>query len=509
MASKKGQERDIFELALLVLLAIIPILIFYTILHLSGPQWDLSVRILQGRSLVNFLTHSPSLHMAFGGEAYLGANNMLYYFEPYREPLEIPIFGAMSSLFMYPALPYIVFIYILSLLALFRLAKTLKIERLILFAVMINSYVAYFLFVPNGGESLSVVLALFGIIYLLEKKARSGLLFGLASLAKYPSICLFPLVLLIPDKKKRTYAILLELLMVFIWGVLIDYALYGLPFYSYIESIGAAGVASGASAVSLFALFKVFAYPLLFILMAGALLLVFKQKFKIKIDYNTKVLFAFAALSLICYAIIVPHNDPFTQARYGYLVAVSLLVLAAVALNNVASVNRNIKYAIAVISICLLVYALWLAYASNNNAGTAYYNSDNANSIYVSAGSALGSVGFGGCKFISNAWIPMVYSGYNAYSPFVLYAGNGTVQIIQQTTAKFGPGVENFVLSMARGQLQVLNASYRAQEERYPIVVFWYTGVPSSLILNLNTSRPAYTSQNLSVYLPQNATCYH
>jgi hypothetical protein len=505
---RSKQGKDILGIVLLLILVLLPLLIFYVIIHLSGPQWDMAVRILQGRTLLNFFTHGATLHTAFGGEAYPTANNLLYYFEPYREPLEIPIFAMLQIFFSETALPYVILIYALYILTLYKLGKNLKVERLVLFSVMVNSYIIYFLFIPNGGEALSVVLALLGFVYLLEEKASSGLLFGLASIAKYPSLCLFPLVLLLPSKKKIIQAILLELMVVVLWGVLIDYGLYGLPFYSYLESIGAANVASGPSSVAASALINVFAYPVLFLAIAGILLLAFKSKIKLKFDYRTKVLAGFAVLSLLCYLVILPHNDPFTQARYGYLSAVSLLVLTAIALTKASGINPNIKYAIAIFSVCLLVYALWLSYASNNNPGAAYYNYENSNGIYVHSEYDLASIGFGGCRFVSNAWIPMIYSGSNAYSPFVLYAGNGTVQIVQQTTAKFGGAVENLSLRMARGQLQVLNSSYREEEARYPIVVFNYTGVPPSLILNLNVSRLAYSSQNVSIYLPPNATCY-
>ena len=183
-------------------------------------------------------------------------------------------------------------------------------------------------------------------------------------------------------------------------------------------------------------------------------------------------------------------------------------MLAAIALSRAAAPNRSIRYAVALFSVCLLLYAVWLSYASNNNPGASYYNFDNANGIYASGGSELASLGFSGCRFISNAWVPMIYSGYPAYSPFVLYAGNSTVQIIEQTTARFGPGAERIILDVSKNQLPVLNATYRAQEGRYPILVFNYTGVAQSVILNLNKSRLAYSGQNLSIYLPPNATCY-
>jgi len=35
-----------------------------------------------------------------------------------------------------------------------------------------------------------------------------------------------------------------------------------------------------------------------------------------------------------------------------------------------------------------------------------------------------------------------------------------------------------------------------------------WTGVPKSFIINLNQSKLVYDDQNVSIYLPRNASCY-
>ncbi len=151
-------------------------------------------------------------------------------------------------------------------------------NKLILFSAFANSYIIYFLFVPNGGEGFSIIFVLLALVYLLRKKSVSGLFFGLAGLAKYPSLILFPLVLFLGDKKKILKAIAFEILTVLAWGA-IDYFLYGIPFYSYFESAAAAGIISGPSVISILAVVQVLAYPIGFAAIGIVILVLTKIKF--------------------------------------------------------------------------------------------------------------------------------------------------------------------------------------------------------------------------------------
>lgn len=506
---KTTRKRSILDFLLLAIIAILPIIIFYTILHFSGPQWDIIVRYLEGRTFVNFLTHNIPVRNAFVGEF---QNNLLYYFEPYREPLAIPIFALLSLFFGKSVLPYIIVVYAGFLLALYELSKELKIDKLIMFSVFVNSYVIYFFFVLNGGEALSLIFALLGFVYLLRKRAISGAFFGIAAIAKYPSILLLPLVLLLDGKRKKIEALVLGLIPIFIWGG-IDYLLYNVPFYSYFESLSAAGTFSGASAISLISIAKVFAYPILFIAIGIVFFLINKEKLKIKFDYTAKVFAAFVAIAAVCYFIVIPHNDPSTQARYGYLLATALFIIAAPIINSASKKAKRawIKYFVAVIAIVILAYAAYSTYIYNNNPAVIYYSAGNTNSIYVHAGSELASLGYGNCRFVSNAWVLMIYSGYDAYSPFILYSSNTISPVVQKITDTTGISSNNVnsVSQIYRPHNSTLNyTTYLNEEREYPIVVLKYTGVPSSLIVNLNSSRLVYQDQNISIYLPENASCY-
>ena len=79
-----GSGRSIVRLdaALIALLIAIPIITFYVILATQGPSWDMTARYLNGRTLLNFIVHGGSAHSAFAGEY---SNNLVLYFEPYRE----------------------------------------------------------------------------------------------------------------------------------------------------------------------------------------------------------------------------------------------------------------------------------------------------------------------------------------------------------------------------------------------------------------------------------------
>lgn len=511
---KQENKHTTLETLLLIIIALLPLLIMYAIVHFSGPSWDITVRYLSGRTVVNFLTHHISPKAAFAGEF---SNNLLYYFEPYREPLSILIFALLSLIFQKSILPYIILIYLVYLFALYELSKELKINKLVLFSVFVNSYVIYFFFIPNGGEGLSIIFVILGLVYLLKKRSISGLFFGLASIAKYPSLILFPLVLLLDDNDKKFKAIVLELVPVLIWGGFVDYLLYGVPFFSYFESIAASSIATGPSVVSLFAVVKVLAYPAVFAFVAILYLLIKKDKLKLKLnlDYKWKVIVGFVVLAGICYLIILPHNDPLTQSRYGYLFATALLVPVAILLNySVQKSNGHmLKYVVAIGTIAILAYALYSTYVTNNAPAIAYYNPTSNNNIYQHAENELSIMGFGDCRFVSNAWVPMIYSGYDSYSPFILYTSNVITPIVKHILDTTGlnntnASVNGIIERYGPHNSTVNYTTYAKEEESYPIVVLKWTGVPKSFIINLNQSKLVYDDQNVSIYLPRNASCY-
>ncbi len=502
---KNGKKLD---LLLTAALAALPLIIIYQIVSLSGPQWDLTVRYLEGRTLADFLTGNKSIQAAFAGEF---SNNLLFYFEPYREPLSIPIFAVTSFLFGKNVMPYIIIVYLGYLFAVSELCKELKIDRLAALSVFANSYAIFFFFVPNGGEGLAIAFAILGVVYLLRKDPLSGLFFGLAGIAKYPAMVLFPLVLLLGGGKKIAKAAILEAAPAALWG-LFDYAVYGVPFYSYIQSAYASLVANGGAGVDAYALSQVLAYPIAFGAIGFLLGAIGERKIKFAFGSTAKVLAAGILAAAIGYMLIVPHNDQTTQARYGFLLHGMLLIPSALMLSNALRENKGLKYVIAASVALLLIYLAFAAYYSSTAPGVAYYNAGSPESIYVHADNAVNKTGFGGCKYISNAWVPMIYAGFDVYSPFLMYNTYVAIPRIESILDRLGfrniPQTVNGILYAYGSYSGVNYTQLLNQEKQYPVVFFKSIGVAKSEILSLNGSTIAYDDRDLTVYLPQNASCY-
>lgn len=481
---EKIENLDILFIFVTILLGF---LIIYTVIHYAGPSWDIMVRYLEGQTLVNVLGTGVNAQSAFVGEF---LNNTLYYFEPYREPLGIPIFAFLSLFLQKPIFEYLILISIGYLFAVYEFGKKLGAESLLAISVFFNAYFVYF-FIPNGGEGLSLIFVLLGLVFLLRKKPISGLFLGLASIAKYPTFVFFPLVLLIDDRKKMMKAIALELLPVLLW-CLFGYLMYGNPFYSFEASIANSNITTAPTQISLTGILIVIAYPTLLIAIGAIYLTIKNKKIKIKLDYQNKIFAALITLAGLGYLVMLPHNDPFTQMRYGYLFSFALLIPAILILNDAIKLNPLLKYLVALLGLAIMAGALLYIYTVSNTPAVAYYNPNNSTGIYYDANSALGSLGFANCRFISNAWVPMLYSGYDAYSPFIVYPSPTITPIVGKLLAAKG----------------IAYSTYVQQEEQYPIIVFKYLGVPESTIVNLNQSMLAYAGRNFSIYLPMNASCY-
>jgi hypothetical protein len=483
---RKSSERDIIRLVLIAILLVTPLFAFYGIISIYGPSWDLVARSLNGHTLLDVLVSGIAPQIGLSGER---LNNLNYYFESYREPLSTPIFAVLDVFFGNSILPYLVLVYVCFVAALLKFGKALEIDELVSISVFVNGYVLYFLFILNGGEALSVVFVFLGLYFLLKKKPLSGLMLGIASLAKYQTMILFPLVLLLRDRKKIVEAVAMEISMVAVWGV-IDYFLYGTPFYSYIASIGASNVVSGPTAIYPSAFAMVILFPAVFGAMGIMYVIVKKRKLKLKLnlDYRWQIILGFVMLSFIGYVFTLPHNNLVTQARYGYLFGIAMLSAVALFLSGITKI-RMLGYCVACVAIFLLLCMLYLIYVPSNPATAAYYNPNGTNGALASANVTLASLGYGNCRSISNAWVLMIYAGHDSYSPFVIYDN------------KEGP-VPADLSAIGTENLTGVTGWF------YPIIVFKYIGVSNSVILNLNNSRLAYSSANFSIYLPKNAGCY-
>jgi hypothetical protein len=481
-------ERRLHALLSIILVAL-PLITIYVIFHFRGPQWDLIAHSLLGRTALNYIAlHNVNIHPAFIGE-YL--NNLVYYNEPYRAPLATPIFATLSVFFSETVLPYMVIVYAAAVLALYKTGRALRIDTLILFAAFLNPYALYFFFVPNGMEGLSIIFVLLGITALAKRSSTSGIFFGLASLAKYPAIIFLPLIILLWDRKKITFAATFEFLMLLPW-LLFNYIVYGNPIYSYLAAVSNVITSGGYAAVHPLAVLAVVAYPAAFAAAAFVLWHRRHGRLNVRIGYRGKVLLAFAALALVGYAFVLPHNDFFTQERFGYLFFTALVLLSVSFLSKETMHKAAAKRNIAIIAIAILCVGLAYTYITSNTAIVKYYNPNNPDNIYQAAYGQLSNLGFENCRFITNAWVPMLYQQMSAYSPFVRYSSSVITPIVAHLSNASGIGYANFSNNFAK----------------YPIIVIQNAGVPEQFIIGLKNSTLKYNSGYIQIYLPKNATCY-
>ena len=475
---------------LLILLVALPLCTILVINFFAGPQWDLVAHSLNGRTLLSFITNSGiGARAAFAGEF---AGNLAYYFEPYRAPLSTPIFALLWIFFGRPVLPYMIIVYAASVLALYLVGRELRIDVLVLFSVFLNPYAIYFFFVPNGMEGLSVVLVLIGIVYLLKRSSMSGLFLGLASLAKYPSLVLLPLVFLL-GRKKAPKAAFLEFAVVLPW-LLFNYLVYGNPVYSYLAAVTNIVTGIAYTAVHPVAVLTVVAYPVAF---AAAALLIWARHSRSmsmpSLPHSARVLLALIVLSAVGYVFVLPHNDPFTQVRFGYLFSTSLMVSAALLFSRITTRRTEFRHYAAAAAVVALAIALTFTYFSYNNAAVLQYNVNHQGNVYQQAEAELTALGFGSnCRIMSNAWVPFLYQRYDAYSPFTRYTSNTITPIVEGLAAQEG----------------INYSSYVTGQSTYPIVVIENAGVAPSLIMGLDNASLTYNSTYIRVYLPSNATCY-
>jgi hypothetical protein len=488
MKDKAAGRANRTDIILIILLAVLGFALIYTIYSAAGPQWDLIARSLLGKTVINYLTHNISPQAAFVGEF---QNNLLYYYEPYREPVSILAFALLSAFFQNTILPYLIFAFFAYVIAIYMFSKRIGMDKLVAFATFLNGYSLYFLFLPNGGEVFAVIFVLLGTALLIKKSPVSGLFFGLATLSKYPAIALLPLVLLLGDRKKILKAVALEAIVLLLF-VGFDYFIYGNPIYSFTESIANSNALSPNPSVDPGALLTIFSYPAAIAALGVAALLIKRRKLKINFNFTTKAMLLMIFLAAVEAIIIIPHNDPATQARYGFLLMTSLLIPASLILNSAARKMENLRYLAVVLALAMLLILVYSSYVTGSSASLMYNNPNNSNGIYSHAATELAALGFGGCRFISNSWIEMLYIGHDAYSPFSAYPSPTITPDVERVAAAEGINYTRY----AQGVLE------------YPIIVFKYSGVDKSFIANLNQSKLVYNDANISIYLPQGAICY-
>ena len=454
-----------------VALALLPVLFFLAVYLVYGPYWDVVAHYLNGRTLVNLMGGGVNpLHVLSGENGY----NLRYYFESYRAPAEYLMFALLSAAFENPILPYFLVAFAVLLFSILRLSEETGMDRTLLLVLFVNASVVFFWFVVNGEEVLSVIFAIFGTIYLLKDRPVSGAFFALSAMGKYPALILLPMVFLLTTRKKIAQGVALELLALLPF-IAFNCLLYGSPAATLALSLQDSVASSIPAAISWGAMLDVFGYPLALLALVLAFVTLYRKKavrlpkFSIrKMSRTELVLAALLALSAADFLLTAVYHDTVTQARYSYLLLFSLILIVAYALSPAVRGDERLR--LALLGFGVLTFAAVILAACYFPGNAARYNYNNPDSVYSNASAALGRLGYGGCRVVSNAWVPLLYSGVDAYSPFA--------------------SPEHY------------------DAATYPIVVFNNTGVSPSEIRNLGSSDVIYGGQDFYILAPKNVTCY-
>lgn len=472
-------------ISIIVALCIITLIVYY---QLTGPGWDLIAHYQNGVSLLN-----PVLYSCLGSPPCGMMGNQLTfwygtYFEPFRAPLSQVLFALIYPLSgSLSIIVYIAILFIAYLIAISIVCKRFGINRLIGYALMLSPYFIYVPIIPNSTEMLSLIFVLAGLVLLADRSAWSGLLFGIAAVAKYPMLIFLPMPLLLLRPKSVMASMLLFALPTAAW-LGFSQLLFHNPLASYEMVFGNVISNSAHVPISWAALIAVFGYQLLFLVVAIALLLtqrsamrkVFKRAMKRlhhkkivrtlltdDVIYRYAVLAVMLALSIIGFWYIGRNPDQLAQMRFGYFAAASSMILVAVILTNaLKAFDKRAPILVAVSTIAVLVVVLVAFYANRSLAIVSGTN----NPSFAQAKAVLAELGLSNCRVVSNSWVYMIYRGVNAFPQFFF-----------NNTTKTYPIVDFLNKSSAT------NASY---------------------IEGLSSARPVYTSPNFTILLPMNYKCY-
>ncbi len=475
-------KTDTMLIAALVIIAAVAFALLYSV---NGPGWDLVAHYLNGRSLSNPAFYTCLLSF----QCNTLNQNVLFYFESYRAPIA----GfAMAAIYLFVGsnatiIVYIAILFAAYVLAIRFLAKKIEMDSLLLFALMLSPYLLYMTIQPGSEEMVSIIFLLVGLGFLARRSPWFGLFLGLATLGKYPTLILVPMILLLVKPKKIIYASILFVAAVLPWLVFNQVFFMGGPFTSYQLSEMIAGNNAGPFSISAPAYLFVLSYPIVFVI-AGFALTYGNRKAVVKSAkkllerarplaklynddklYLYSILAVFFVLSVIATLLIGPYYNMFTQARYGYLLGTSAAIIVAVALNNMKKYSRiNLPATAAVLSMILLIVSMYVVWQTSLSP----YKLNIYSSMFGNAASELSSLGYGNCDIMTNDWMFMLYDNVKAFSQFDI-----------------NPNVT-----------------------KYPIVVFhnWTSATDTPVLTNLTRyAKLIYSSQNFSILVPPNYKCYN
>ncbi len=472
------EKPELILIAILIGLSAFSLALAYSQL---GPGWDLIAHYLNGRSLSN-----PAFYQCLLNPVCNQYNQTpLFYFESYRAPLAEFTLAALYLAFQGTAAvaAYLALLLVAYFLVIRFVARKLEVSELLSYAFLISPVLLYTSMVAGSEEMMSLLFLFVAIGLLARRSVWFGLFLGLATLGKYPTLALAPMLFLMFKPKKILYASALFAAAIAPW-LIFSAVFFQNALISYELSLAIAQNNAGPFSINIGSLITVVLYPI--VIGAFAALFVYKKRKAIvesarrhipKKDliswmqkdsrlYIYTVLFVFFILSLIATLAIAPYYDTFTQVRYGYLLFASSSLIVIVAINDLRKyTKRNLPAACGALSILLfvllVVYLELFAVIPSISA---------TSSIYSSAKSELAALGFQGCRIMSNDWVLMLYRSVSAFSQF-----------------------DKNVSSLS-----------------YPVLVFKNGTDATNLyaVRSLRNASVAYNSYYYEVLLPRNYVCY-
>ncbi len=459
------------DTALLLILICLSLAAIITMYLTQGPSWDFAAQFLNSRSYSTSQFISGGFHIF---NSFVVQHN-LFYIEIFRPPIESAILAILMHVVQNPMLFYLIILFSIFLLSIRFLGRTLNVDMLLIYGLMLNPYFIYLSFTVDSTDILSLSMVLVAIAFLYRKDPICGVFFALAGLSKYPALIFVPMVLLLETPRKVFRALALFLLVTIPWFA-INYAYFGSPFASYISSIDLTLTnANLPTSISTYPAILALIVPMAFLVFG---LLQFKPRDIKKIvmslwyDHNyTRILSLFIPLSLLCYLILSMHSILFDQLRFADFIVLATILISLPILQKGSEKRVTFVRNIAIFSVLIMAIATVSTFSSYYSSGNSFYGSYNVNyneSVIHLGLDKINSMGYGNCRILSNSWVYLLYLNASAYSPFSINSTNS---------------------------------------REYPLIIFKQIGVSPSFISNLSRYKLAYNNSYYSILLPSNASC--
>ncbi len=313
-----------------------------------------------------------------------------YYFELLRPPLAPLIIGLLGAN-LFAEYAYVVIISALFALSTYLLAKELKINEVIFYALLLNTSTLLF-GLAEGTELLSMALIEVSILMILKDDFKSGIFLGLASLTRYTNLISTVIMFFHKDWKKIGLGLLIFLLTLTPW------LLYNkLAFGNYFASM------ADSYALNVFSRKDISQPPKLFdfIVIGNILWVTFLMGLR-EFKFNRKdgIMLTLMFLTIISYLL-----TPLKTARYLFLVILPLAYFSS-------KIKISNNQAIVIFIVMLLVAFISQPRASKLNS-----------TIYE-----IKELNLSHCELESNVWVLLNYYGFPTEPPVHGYEAQKEVE---------------------------------------------------------------------------------